>query len=141
MDDDEGVIDLPLGPDRMSGVRVKMAPRSDGKKSATRYVVIERLPGHTLVRVFPLSGRQHQIRVHFAALGHPVSGDLLYKDEALFVAALGAAEELGKTSVLRHCLHARRAGFIHPVTGAEVRIVAGVPADFQAIVERVRARA
>jgi 23S rRNA pseudouridine1911/1915/1917 synthase len=135
MDDDEGVIDLPLGPDPMSGVRVKMAPRSDGRKSATRYVVIERLPGHTLVRVFPLSGRQHQIRVHFAALGHPVSGDLLYKDEALFVA------ELGKTSVLRHCLHARRAGFTHPVTGAEVRIEAGVPADFQAIVERVRAGA
>jgi RluA family pseudouridine synthase len=132
--DEEGLIELPLGPDLASAVRVKMACRSDGRKSSTRYWVIERLPGHTLVGVRPLTGRQHQIRVHFAALGHPVVGDLLYKDEALFLASQETAP------VPRHCLHARHASFTHPVTGAEVYIEAPVPADFEGVVNGLRAK-
>ena len=94
----------------------------------TRYAVIERLPGHTLLRVTPLTGRQHQIRVHLAAIGHPVLGDLLYKDERLFLAAL----EPGAAPSARHWLHARRASFTHPVTGAQVVIEAPIPADLAA---------
>jgi len=138
MDDDEGIIELPLGPDPTSGVRVKMACRADGRKSSTRYTVIERLPGHTLLRVRPLTGRQHQIRVHFAALGHPVAGDLLYKDETFFLAAQKAEGASEGITVPRHCLHARLAGFTHPVTGADVQIEAPVPADFQTVVDRIR---
>ena len=133
--DREGTIDLPLGPDPASGVRVKMAVRGDGRPSSTRYEVMERLPSCTLVRVRPLTGRQHQIRVHLAALGHPVVGDLLYKDEALFIAA---QEPGGRGAAQRHCLHAERAIFIHPLTGAEIRIEAPIPADFQRIVELMR---
>ena len=132
--DEEGLIELPIGPDPTSGVRVKMACRSDGRKSSTRYTVIEHLPGHTLVSVRPLTGRQHQIRVHFAALGHPVVGDLLYKDEALFI----AAQE--KLPAPRHCLHAKHARFTHPVTGVEICIEAPVPADFDSVVSALRAR-
>jgi 23S rRNA pseudouridine1911/1915/1917 synthase len=133
--DQEGLIELPIGPDTASGVRLKMACRSDGKESATRYAVIERLPGHTLVRVTPLTGRQHQIRVHLAAIGHPVRGDLLYKDEVLFLAAQGPAALLPS----RHCLHARSASFTHPVTGAPIVIEAPIPPDLDLIVKELRA--
>lgn len=136
IDDDEGMIDLPIGQDTSSRVRVKMACRRGGKESATRYAVIERLPGHTLIRVMPLTGRQHQIRVHLAAIGHPVRGDLLYKDESLFL----AAQQMNGPLPSRHFLHARRASFSHPVTGTRIIIEAPIPPDFEAIVNRLRAQ-
>ena len=134
VENDEGVVDLPIGPDAASRVRLKKACRADGKESVTRYAVVERLPGHTLLRITPLTGRQHQIRVHLAAIGHPVLGDLLYKDESLFLAAL----EPGAAPPLRHWLHARRASFLHPVTGAPVVIEAPIPPDLDLIVRRMR---
>ncbi len=140
---EEGLIELPIGPDAASRVRVKMACRGDGKESATKYAVIERFPDHTLLRVTPLSGRQHQIRVHLAAIGHPVRGDLLYKNEELFLAAqetgglpTGALAAAGPPSP-RHFLHARRASFIHPVTDARIAIEAPIPPDFETILEPV----
>jgi 23S rRNA pseudouridine1911/1915/1917 synthase len=134
LNDEEGLIEFPIGQDPASSVRVKMACRSDGRPSSTRYTVIERLPGHTLVRVTPMTGRQHQIRVHFAALGHPVVGDLLYKDEALFL----AAQETGDLPVPRHCLHARLTSFTHPLTGAKVTIAAPIPDDFERVANALR---
>ena len=105
------------------------------RKNDLYNAVIERLPGHTLLRVTPLTGRQHQIRVHLAAIGHPVLGDLLYKDESLFLAAL----EPGAAPPARHWLHARRASFLHPVTGAPIVIEAPIPPDLDLIVRRMRA--
>jgi 23S rRNA pseudouridine1911/1915/1917 synthase len=134
VENDAGVVDLPIGPDPHSSVRLRKACRADGRESTTRYEVIERLPGHTLLRVAPLTGRQHQIRVHLAAIGHPVLGDLLYKDERLFLAAL----EPGAAAPARHWLHARRASFAHPVTGAAVVIEAPIPADLEGIVQNLR---
>jgi 23S rRNA pseudouridine1911/1915/1917 synthase len=132
--DDQGLIDLPLGFSQSSAVRLKMACRPDGKESRTGYRVIERLPRHTLVRVFPQTGRQHQIRVHFAAIGHPVAGDLLYKDERLFL----AAQEHPRLAA-RHALHAARVTFTHPSTAAVVDVQAGVPGDLAAMIEAARA--
>ena len=134
VEDDDGVIDIPIGPDPASRVRLKKTCRADGKESATRYAVLERLPGHTLLRVTPLTGRQHQIRVHLAAIGHPVLGDMLYKDESLFLAALAP----GAAPPGRHWLHSRRASFAHPVTGAPVVIEAPIPADLELIVTTMR---
>ncbi len=134
---DEGLIELPIGPDAESAVELKMACRSDGKESRTRYEVAERYAAHTLLRAFPLTGRQHQLRVHLAAIGHPIVGDLLYKDESLFLAALQAGDR-GLPS--RHCLHARRVAFPHPVTGRPVVIEAALPPDFLAIVSEVGGR-
>jgi len=135
VEDDSGVIDIPIGPDTASRVRLKKACRADGKQSATRYAVIERLPAHTLLRLTPLTGRQHQIRVHLASIGHPVLGDLLYKDESLFLAALAP----GSAPPGRHWLHARRAAFTHPVSGAPIVIEAPIPPDFDLVIRTLRA--
>ena len=123
----EGLIDLPIGPSRESPVSLKMACRADGKPSRTRYEVIERFAAHTLLRAFPVTGRQHQVRVHMAAVGHPVVGDLLYRDETLFLSG----------SAGRHCLHARRVAFSHPQSGQPVGIEADIPEDFAALLRAV----
>ena len=132
---DRGSIEFPIGPDMTSRVRLKMACRADGKDSVTNFEVIERFPRHTLLRVTPRTGRQHQIRVHLAEIGHPVLGDLLYKDEGLFLAAQEPAAPLPS----RHCLHARCTGFTHPVTGGVVGIEAPIPGDFELVVRELRA--
>ena len=124
-----GRIDLPVGPDPDSLIRVKMAPREDGLPALTEYTVLRRLPAHTLLAVSPITGRQHQIRVHLAAAGHPVTGDLLYKDEQLFMRSQ-AGHDSGGSLPRRHCLHAETIRFDHPVTGEPVAITAPVPEDF-----------
>ena len=120
----------------VSAVRLKTAPRPDGLPSITEYRVIRRLPAHTLLAVFPLTGRQHQIRVHLAAIGHPVWGDLLYRDESLF---LRFQQSGGRDETLppRHCLHAASVTFTHPLTGALVSLAAPVTEDFISIVARL----
>lgn len=127
---EEGRIDFPIGPDEASGISVKMTVRQDGLPAATEYRAIRRLPWHTLLEVRPLSGRQHQIRVHLAAAGHPVWGDLLYKDDRLFRRYLSNGCRLDESLPPRHMLHAERAEFTHPVTGARIEIRAPVPEDF-----------
>jgi 23S rRNA pseudouridine1911/1915/1917 synthase len=145
---EEGSIALAIGRDETSSVGLKMAARADGLPSVTTYRVIRRLPRHTLVRAFPLTGRQHQIRVHFAAIGHPVWGDLLYKDERLFLRYLDCVKRDGALGGMpegipdvdlpaRHLLHAEEVAFIHPGTGAPVRIHSPLPTDFEQIVRRL----
>jgi 23S rRNA pseudouridine1911/1915/1917 synthase len=140
----EGRIELAIGRDETSAVALKMAARTDGLPSLTTYRVIRRLPRHTLVRAFPLTGRQHQIRVHFAAIGHPVWGDLLYKDERLFLRYLDFVKGDGTLGGIpdadlpvRHLLHAEEVSFVHPATEAAVRISSPLPADFEEILQRL----
>ena len=140
LDAQEGEIALPLAFSRNSVVKLKMAVRDDGRPSLTRYEVLELLPGHTLVRVFPETGRQHQIRVHFAAIGHPVAGDLLYKDEQLFLAALEARRlqrAVSSAPASRHALHAERVRFMNPASGAEIDVRSELPEDFLQMVRAV----
>jgi 23S rRNA pseudouridine1911/1915/1917 synthase len=75
------------------------------------------------------TGRTHQIRVHLAAVGHPVTGDLVYG------AARALAAELG---LERPALHARRLAFDHPVTGERVAVEEPLPADMEAALARLR---
>jgi RluA family pseudouridine synthase len=126
---DQGTILLPLGFDPASAVRLKMAVTPGGRASVTRVRVLRRLPRHTLVETVPETGRQHQIRVHLAAVGHPVTGDLLYPDEALFLRARAGAALDGSLPA-RHCLHAARVEFLHPVIGSRVVIDSPLPPDF-----------
>jgi 23S rRNA pseudouridine1911/1915/1917 synthase len=140
---DEGRIELPL---RLLDTksRVMMGPAHEGEPglltAATRYRVVRRLAAHALCEARPLTGRQHQIRVHFAAIGHPIVGDKLYgAGEALF---MRACEEPLTPELLacfdglpRHALHAHRLTFPHPVGGHAVTIESPLPADLTAYID------
>ena len=104
---ERGRIDLPLG--RSSAGRTKMAVRAEGGRAAvTDYEVEERLALHTVVRCFPVTGRTHQLRVHWRAQEHPIVGDPVY----------GWKSSPGEDVAPRLCLHAHRITFAHPVTAA-----------------------
>jgi 23S rRNA pseudouridine955/2504/2580 synthase/23S rRNA pseudouridine1911/1915/1917 synthase len=77
IDQDKGTIDLNLSEDPERPGRTKV-DRKKGKPSLTHFVVLERFKGVTYLKVTPMTGRQHQIRVHLQALGHPVICDALY---------------------------------------------------------------
>ena len=135
----EGVIDLPLA---LAGglVRVKMAVREGGLPARTRYRVRERLHDHTLVECFPETGRQHQIRAHLAAIGHPVVGDKLYPDERVFADYQdhGFSAVADRVTLPRQALHAEGVAFPHPVTGETVEVSSPLAADLSAFVDAAR---
>jgi 23S rRNA pseudouridine1911/1915/1917 synthase len=119
-----GTIDAPLGRDRRR--RTRRAVRGAGEREArTHFEVAEVLPADTLVRARLETGRTHQIRVHFAAIGHPVAGDPEYGQR-------------GRHGLSRQFLHSARLAFRHPTTGEEVAFEAELPADLRAALERAR---
>ena len=115
--DAAGELEGPIG--RHPKERKRMAVVSDGRFARTRYEVVERRRGHTLLRCDLDTGRTHQIRVHLAALGHPVAGDAEY----------GGREPDGP---VRPMLHAWRLRLRHPRTGAEMSFEVAPPEDFEA---------
>ena len=112
---DAGEIDLPLICDWPNRPR-QMVSHELGKPSRTRFRVIERSPAAqlTLIELEPVTGRSHQLRVHLAALGHPILGDELYA---------GAAAERAP----RLLLHAAEIAFGHPQSGKPVKFVSPAP--------------
>ncbi len=104
MQDERGSIDLPLICDWPNRPRQKVCFET-GKPALTEYEVLERVNGSTLVRLFPHTGRSHQLRVHLASLGHPILGDNLYAHHA----AVAASPRL--------LLHASQLGIHHPYSG------------------------
>ncbi len=123
--DDRGVVEAPIG--RSARTPTKMAVTAGGKPARTTYRVLERTggPGEgddqatTLLDVALESGRTHQIRVHMAAIGHPVVGDARYGRPD---ARLGPG---------RFFLHASSLRFIHPSTGARLEFSAPLPEDLR----------
>lgn len=110
-----GTIDAPIGRHRRD--RVLMSIDSDDPREARTHFTVERLlPAAALLRVSLETGRTHQIRVHMAAIGHPVSGDPLYG-------------EAGRYGLSRQFLHAERLAFSHPVTGEPVDVHSRLPDD------------
>jgi len=113
-----GTIDAPIGRHRRD--RKLMSIDSDEPREARTHFEIERLlQDAALLRVILETGRTHQIRVHLAAIGHPVCGDPQY----------GTAGELGLD---RQFLHAARLAFEHPVTGVSVDVTSPLPNDLAA---------
>jgi tRNA pseudouridine32 synthase/23S rRNA pseudouridine746 synthase len=105
----EGTINLPLITDWPNRPK-QMVDHTIGKPSLTRYEVIEYDQGSdaSRVRLFPETGRSHQLRVHMMSIGHPILGDELYADDEAFQKAP------------RLLLHAQQLGFTHPVTDEDL---------------------
>lgn len=128
-----GIIDWPIG--RHPSERKRMSVRSArGRAAETRYWVLESFGGLALVRVEPATGRTHQIRVHLAALGHPVLADPIYG------ARKGRARPAEGPGVAfpRQALHASEIRFAHPSSGEPVAISAPLPADMSALLRELR---
>lgn len=139
-DRDEGVVDLPIGPDRGGEIRLKMAITDDGLPSLTRWRVVERREvfGYgpvALVSCLPRTGRQHQIRVHLDALGHSLVGDKLYGVDPSYFLRGAAGElqdaDLRRLGLPRHALHAHRLVWTCPVTQERREVVAPLAPDLQ----------
>lgn len=129
-------------------LRVKMGVVEDGKESLTEIRVEARFsrevpwrgPELALVRCFPHTGRQHQIRVHLAAAGHPIVGDKIYgPSDAYFVDfAEGRLSDEARAELVleRHALHAAALAFPHPSSGERLRVEAPLPADMAELLSR-----
>lgn len=114
---DEGTVDAPIG--RNPNDRKKMCVTAKNSKNAvTHYSVIRRYKGYTHIKCILETGRTHQIRVHMAYLGHPVSGDAVY----------GVKNE--KVPFTGQCLHARKIGFVHPKTEEYLEFTSQLPDYF-----------
>ncbi|HXF50630.1 MAG TPA: RluA family pseudouridine synthase [Dehalococcoidia bacterium] len=126
---DEGVIDAPIARDPRYRKRMAVVP--GGREAITRWRVLQRFvgpgsgePRYTLVEARPVTGRTHQIRVHFASLRHPLVGDALY----------------GRRSALveRQFLHAAGLAFVHPSTGRRMEFESPLPDDLRMALRALR---
>ncbi|AGG08328.1 pseudouridine synthase [Dehalococcoides mccartyi] len=111
----EGFIEAPLGRDPQN--RQKIAVVSDGRHARTGYKVLRYIQGYSLLEVKLETGRTHQIRVHFAAIGHPVAGDAVYGQK--------------ESWVKRQFLHAHRLSFALPSNGQVVEFTSPLPPDLE----------
>jgi 23S rRNA pseudouridine1911/1915/1917 synthase len=133
-----GRIEAAIGRDESSPIGVKRCVRPDGLPAVTEYEVLESFREHTLLAVFPLTGRQHQIRVHLAWRGHPLWGDLIYLDESLFLRYAANGCKLDPTLPPRHGLHAECVRFRHPAGGRELELAAPLAEDLASVIAELR---
>jgi 23S rRNA pseudouridine1911/1915/1917 synthase len=127
-----GTVDAWVG--RSDADRKKMAVHREGrgKHAVTHYRVMERLRGAAMVECRLETGRTHQVRVHMAHLGHPLIGDPVYGRERK-----GFKSILETLSFKRQALHAKRLGFIHPVTEEPLIFDSALPADMQELLSEL----
>jgi 23S rRNA pseudouridine1911/1915/1917 synthase len=135
MSQDEGSIELPLAP-KKEGLHLLMEVCEPGQgwHAHTDYRVRGRGQAHTLVELFPRTGRQHQLRVHLSELGHPIVGDKLYGPdrESLFIEYIdtGLTDSLVKRlGHSRQALHAHSMTFSHPRSNEQFTVTAPLSAD------------
>lgn len=117
----QGVIDAPLGP--LDGSLMAQTVRSDGAPARTRYRVLRTFGPRALVELELDTGRTHQIRVHMAGIGCPLTGDFLYGTEDLSL-------------IPRPALHSAALELTHPVTGARLVLSAPLPEDIATLIPK-----
>jgi 23S rRNA pseudouridine1911/1915/1917 synthase len=147
MPSDSGTINLPISRDPRRRTRMT-AREKKGRNARTDWRVVARLDRFTLVEAALHTGRTHQIRAHFTAIGHPIVGDTLYgapRELAVPARAAGgpqAGSHAGTRNLPplnRNFLHASRLGFSHPSTGERVEVQAPLPRDLRLYFEQIAA--
>lgn len=114
-----GVVDAPLGP--KPGSLMEQEVRPDGRPARTRYETLEVRNGRALLRLELETGRTHQIRVHLAHTGHPLTGDFLYGTE-------------DRSLIARPALHSAQLSFRHPITKAALEFQCSLPEDMARLI-------
>lgn len=130
----QGTLDWSIGRHPHERKRMSVRARSGVRAARTHFRVLERFGTLAFVELHPETGRTHQIRVHLAALGHPVLGDPLYgsrKGRARPARGTGA-------EFPRQALHASTLELLHPTQGAPLRLHAPLPADMSALLAALR---
>ena len=157
--EDEGSIDLPVGsvPNPNCTLMCAKPIAVDAKTARTQYRVIERFGTHTFVEAMPLSGRHHQIRIHFAELGYPLLADQYYASGGLIKDGTPIDPDADPDSfagrryfedpfydtdlpLRRHALHAAKITFEHPIFGLPMQIEAPPSDDFKKTLAALRDR-
>lgn len=124
LDQDEAIIKVPLG--RSKTHPLKRIADPEGKDAITAYKVIDRIGNYDLVEAKPSTGRTHQLRAHFAHLGHPIVGDKLYGADSFL--------NLG-----RYFLHAAKLSFVAP-NNTRVEVEAPMPKELKALLQKIRSQ-
>lgn len=120
-----GTVSAPIG--RHPILRKQMAVTDKNSKEAvTHYAVLAQYEGFSHLRLKLETGRTHQIRVHMAYIGHPVAGDEVYGPKKVI------------SSLNGQCLHAKKIGFIHPVTGEYLEFDSDLPLYFTDFLKRLK---
>ncbi len=133
---DADVINAPIAPhqkikDKYTVPAVRMHDEA-AKEAITRYEVIERFVGFAFVRLFPKTGRTHQLRVHMSHIGHPMLGDPMYGGHLVSEAQLsGRSDESEEPILNRQALHAHQITFKHPIREQEMTLQAPLPQDLE----------
>jgi len=121
-------------------IREKYAVRPEnGKEAVTFYEVLEEFRGFSLLKLFPKTGRTHQIRVHLSHLKHPIVADDMYGGKFVYLWQLKDAEpEVEEPLINRPALHALSLEFKHPTTEKQVKFEAPIPDDMQNLLNLLR---
>lgn len=137
-----GIIDKPIA--RHTSIAGKMRIHNSGKASVTHYEVEKYIGDYTLVQADIKTGRTHQIRVHFAAIGYPLMIDGMYgRQDAFFLSSIKQKKfNIGKDQeerplMSRTTLHSWKLSLDHPVTGARMDFESPLPKDFRAVLKQL----
>jgi len=123
-----GIINFPLMRSKKTPIKKKVVIKKDkGKNALTKYKVLKRYQGYTLLEISPETGRMHQIRVHLASIGFPVVGDKIY----------GRLKKPGGLNLTHHFLHAQEISFIS-FDGKELKIQSPLPNDLKKLLQELK---